>query len=56
MISTFRALWNDESGTASVEYALLLALIVCVAIPSWVALRDTLRRVLSNACRDLGGE
>ncbi len=30
--------WNDEDGLTTVEYALLLALIVVVAITAWTAL------------------
>ncbi len=30
--------WSDEDGLTTVEYALLLALIVVVAITAWTAL------------------
>jgi Flp pilus assembly pilin Flp len=30
--------WNDEEGLTTVEYALLLALIVVVAITAWTAI------------------
>ena len=30
--------WKDEDGLTTVEYALLLALIVVVAITAWTAL------------------
>ena len=33
-----RALWNDEDGVTTVEYALLLALVVVAAIAMWSAL------------------
>lgn len=33
-----RELWKDEDGLTSVEYALLLALIVVVALATWSSL------------------
>ncbi len=33
-----REFWSDEEGLTTVEYALLLALIVVVAITAWTAL------------------
>ncbi len=37
-METLKKFWNDEDGLTTVEYALLLALIVVVAITAWTAL------------------
>jgi len=36
--NTVRDYWRDEAGLATIEYALLLALIVGVAIAAWTGL------------------
>lgn len=33
-----RSLWHDETGTAAVEYALLLAVLVLASLTAWTAL------------------
>lgn len=38
-----RELWTDESGLTTVEYALLLALIVAVGIGAWTALGGSVK-------------
>lgn len=38
MLDRIREFWDNEEGLTSVEYALLLALIVVVAISTWTAL------------------
>ena len=37
-MQTLMSYWKDEDGLTTVEYALLLALIVVVAITAWTAL------------------
>lgn len=37
-MKTLMRYWKDEEGLTTVEYALLLALIVVVAITAWTAL------------------
>ncbi len=37
-MKTLMGYWKDEEGLTTVEYALLLALIVVVAITAWTAL------------------
>lgn len=36
-MKTLVCYWNDEEGLTTVEYALLIALVVIVAITAWVA-------------------
>ncbi len=38
MFKAFRKLWKDEEGLTTVEYALLLVLIVIVGITAWSTL------------------
>lgn len=35
MLETLRTLWGDESGIATVEYALLLTVIVVGTVAAW---------------------
>ena len=44
-----RCLWYDEEGAATVEYALLLALVVVASIGAFQALGNGLRQVLQNS-------
>ena len=48
MFRAVRELWKDEWGVASVEYALLLVLVVVGSIGAWSALSDSLTSVLEN--------
>ncbi|MFP3902866.1 MAG: Flp family type IVb pilin [Armatimonadota bacterium] len=41
MFDALKAYWKDEEGLTTVEYALLLALIVVVAITAWTQLGGT---------------
>ncbi|MBP8951299.1 MAG: Flp family type IVb pilin [Armatimonadetes bacterium] len=38
MFGAIRRLWNDEDGLTTVEYALMLVLIVIVGITAWGSL------------------
>ena len=38
MLEMVKGLWKDEEGLTTVEYALLLALIVVVAIAAWTSI------------------
>jgi len=38
MLGAIRRLWNDEDGLTTVEYALMLVLIVIVGITAWGSL------------------
>lgn len=47
-----REVWElvrDEDGTATVEYALLLSLVVIASIAAWQSLSDTLANVLRES-------
>jgi Flp pilus assembly pilin Flp len=44
-----RCLFSDEEGAATVEYALLLALVVVASIGAFEALGNGLRQVLETA-------
>ena len=40
MLSMIRQLWVDQEGGATVEYALLLAVVVVGCVGAWASLRD----------------
>ena len=42
MLSAINKLWVDEEGSASVEYALLLVVIVVGCLGAWTGLRNRL--------------
>lgn len=52
MLNTF---WADEAGLATVEYALLLAFIVVVAVTAWSTLGSSVNAVISDVGSDLFG-
>lgn len=41
MFQTIKKLWQDEEGLSTVEYALLLVLIVIVGVTAWQSLGHT---------------
>jgi len=47
--------WNEQTGMAAVEYALLLAFIAGSAAIAMSALGGGVFTALGNACRSLGG-
>lgn len=60
MVALLKKLWNDESGQASVEYALVIGLATVAVIGAVVAFREqlvsvwaTLTTVLSDAEADI---
>lgn len=48
-----RELWKDESGLTTVEYALLLALVVVAGITAWKGLGTTVRGTVTNSATTL---
>ena len=46
---------TDERGASLIEYVLLLAMIVAVAIGAMVLLGDTTANSLSNSAQNIGG-
>ncbi len=47
--------WHDEQGLATVEYALLLALIVGVALTAWTTLGSKVNSVITEAGSEILG-
>lgn len=46
---SFRRFWRDEAGTATVEYAMLLAVVVIGGVAAWQNLGSTIRDVLQES-------
>ena len=46
-------LWKDEEGLTTVEYALLLALVVVAAITAWTSLGQNVNATVLDANDDL---
>jgi len=55
MMDTIRALWSDEGGVATVEYALLLAILVVGAAAVWATLRSAITSGVNTASDELTG-
>lgn len=53
MLRTLKRLWTDESGLTTVEYALLLVLIVAAGVASWPLLSTQINSVVGEAVSDL---
>jgi len=54
MRSAVSRLWRDELGTSTVEYALLLAVIVMASAGAWTGMRTALTHALTAATDALG--
>ena len=52
-MKALRSLWYDEDGLTTVEYALLLALIVVGAAGIWVSLGDSITNQVDAAASEL---
>ncbi len=44
-----KKLWTDEEGLTTVEYALLLALVVVAGITAWSTLGDTVENAVNDS-------
>jgi len=55
MMETIRALWSDEDGVTTVEYALLLAILVVGAAAVWATLRGAITSGVNTASDELTG-
>ena len=53
MLQTLKTLWTDESGLTTVEYALLLVLIVAAGVVGWTQLATQVGTVTTAAVADL---
>jgi len=52
MLTIFGGYWQDEQGLTTVEYALLLALIVLVSIAAWTSLDTSVHRAVATVNQD----
>ena len=48
-------LWNDEEGLTTVEYALLLALLVVAALATWTTFGSTIRAKVASSGAAING-
>ncbi len=48
MTAMLNQLWQDESATATVEYALLTAVLVGAGAGAWIALKDVISSVIAE--------
>ncbi len=48
-----RDLWKDEAGLTTVEYALLLALVVVAGIAAWQGLGNTVENTVTSSAGTL---
>jgi Flp pilus assembly pilin Flp len=53
MIESLKKLWKDEDGLTTVEYALLLVLIVVVAVTAWTTLGSNVTRKVNMVANTL---
>ena len=44
----WRRLWEEQEGVATVEYALLLALVVVVGMAAWYSLGQKIQQALED--------
>jgi len=44
----FKAIWRDEDGLTTVEYALLLALVAIAAVTAWTTLGSRVETTVTN--------
>jgi Flp pilus assembly pilin Flp len=51
----FSRLWEDEAGLTTVEYALLLALLVVAALATWTTFGGTIRNKVTAAGGAING-
>lgn len=56
MIGAIRRIWHDEQGATTVEYAMLLVVVVIGSIGAWSALSQRVGDVCSAAANAVAGE
>ena len=54
-METIKALWTDEDGVTTVEYVLMLVIIVVGAVAAWTALSDAIASSVNAASAELTG-
>ena len=52
-MKAIKALWTDEAGVTTVEYALLMAVLVVGAATIWTALKSGIQSGVNAASADL---
>ena len=55
MIKLLKQLWRDESGPTSVEYAVMLALIVAACVGAVQAMASATASSFDNSAQELDG-
>lgn len=53
MFGVLKTLWADEDGNTSVEYALMLVVIVVGCLGAWTTLRDRMVQALQEVNESL---
>jgi Flp pilus assembly pilin Flp len=53
MLKSLKHLWNDEDGLTTVEYALLLVLIIVVAVTAWTTLGTNVTKKVNMVANTL---
>jgi len=56
MVGKLRALWGDELGVASVEYAFLVAVVAVASIAAWNRLADTVGNMVMEASTQIAND
>ena len=52
MLTIFGGYWQDEQGLTTVEYVLVLALVVLVCIAAWTSLDSSVNRAVDRVNQD----
>jgi len=55
MLQRVKELWTDEAGLTTVEYALLLILIVAAGVTTWTELGSTVDTQVSSVTDTISG-
>ncbi len=55
MIEALKRFRDDETGTATVEYALLLAVVVVAGVAAWQQLGNTIQTLLEESTERIAG-
>ena len=54
MINKIKAIWSDEEGLTTVEYALLMALLVVAAIAVWTTFGGKVKESVGKSTNAIG--
>ena len=54
MFNRIKGLWHDEEGLTTVEYALLLALLVVAALSVWTTFGGTVKTAVATSGNAIG--